>query len=75
MIQVIVINDYLIIILVIDVVEGGFIVVYYLDGVFMLCCDKGLLWVVYLFDSDVKFCIEMIYLCSIWQFNKFEIIE
>lgn len=68
------VNDYLVDVPVSDAVEGGPIIAYAVDGVPMSLRDKGPLWLIYPYDSDVKYRNEEIFARSIWQLNRINIL-
>ncbi|MCA8927267.1 MAG: molybdopterin-dependent oxidoreductase [Alphaproteobacteria bacterium] len=67
-------NDYHIDIPVSDAVSGGPIVAYLRNGSPMPRRDKGPLWVVYPYDSNVMYRTESVYARSIWQLDRMEIL-
>lgn len=67
------INDYSVDIPVSDAVEGGPIVAYLLNGQPMSVRDKGPLWIVYPYDSQIEYRSEVIYSRSIWQLDRMEV--
>ena len=69
------INDYEITIPVEDAVEGGPIIAYLRNGEPMSVRDKGPLWIVYPYDSDVRFQTEVVYSRSIWQLDRLKTME
>jgi hypothetical protein len=68
------VNDYLVEVPLADAVDGGPIVAYAVDGAEMPLRDKGPLWLIYPYDSDVKYRNEEIYSRSIWQLNRINIL-
>ena len=64
------INDYAVEIPMSDAVEGGPIIAYYTNGEEMSRRDKGPLWVVYPYDSDIAYQTELVYSRSIWQLDR-----
>lgn len=69
------INDYAIEIPADDIVEGGPIIAYLMDGSQMSVRDKGPLWVVYPYDSSAEYRTEVTYSRSIWQLDRLETLE
>lgn len=69
------INDYSVDIPFSDAVEGGPIIAYKLNGEEMSVRDKGPLWIVYPYDSKTEYQTEVVYSRSIWQLDRFEVIE
>ena len=69
------INDYTVEIPVTDAVVGGPIVAYLLNGETMSVRDKGPLWIVYPYDTSADYRSEVIYSRSIWQLDRFEIVQ
>ncbi|MEP3329605.1 oxidoreductase [Sedimentitalea sp.] len=69
------INDYVVEIPVTDAVEGGPIIAYELNGEQMPLRNKGPLWIVYPFDTDVAYKSEQIYTRSIWQLDRIEVVQ
>ena len=69
------INDYEIVIPVEDAVEGGPIIAYLHNGEPMSVRNKGPLWIVYPYDSDVRFQTEVVYSRSIWQLDRLKTME
>ena len=66
-------NEYLVEIEMKDIVPGGPLVAYEWNGNPMSPRDKGPLWIVFPYDSDVKFQSETVYAQSIWQLDRIEI--
>ena len=64
------INDYAINIPAEDAVEGGAILAYMLNGSYMPRREKGPLWVVYPYDSNIDYRSETTYSRSIWQLDR-----
>ena len=56
-----------------DAVEGGPIIAYYTNGEEMSRRDKGPLWVVYPYDSDIAYQTELVYSRSIWQLDRISV--
>lgn len=67
------INDYSVEIPYEDATESTALVAYMRNGEPMSVRDKGPLWVVYDYDSDVRFQSEVYYSRSIWQLNRLEV--
>lgn len=67
------VNDYTISIPMSDIVEGGPIIAYHMDGEPMSLRDKGPLWIMYPFDTNPDYRSEVIYSRSIWQLNHIEV--
>ena len=67
------INDYSVRIPFSDAEPNGPIIAYKKDGEKMSVRDKGPLWVVYPYDSNVNYQSEVIYSRSIWQLDSFKI--
>jgi hypothetical protein len=66
-------NDYAIDIPLADAAPDAAIIAYELDGKPMSVREKGPLWIVYPYDSDVKFRTETIYGRSVWQLVRIEV--
>lgn len=64
------VNDYAVEIPTSDAQPGGPIIAYMRNGNLMSLRDKGPLWVIYPYDSDVAFRTEEVYSRSIWQLNR-----
>ena len=69
MLDAVAINDYLVEIPVSDAIEGGPIIAYMRNGALMSVRDKGPLWVIYPYDSNLDYQRAEIYARSIWQLN------
>lgn len=69
------INDYAVDIPAEDAVEGGPIIAYLMNGQEMSPRDKGPLWIVYPYDSNVEYQSETYYSRSIWQLNRISVAE
>lgn len=67
------INDYSVDIPAGDVVEGGPILAYLMDGQPMSRRQKGPLWVIYPYDDTAEYRTEVIYSRSIWQVDRMTI--
>jgi hypothetical protein len=65
-------NDYEITMPVAEARDGA-LVAYAMDGEPMSVREKGPLWIVYPYDSDVAYQTETIYARSIWQLNRIRI--
>lgn len=65
-------NDYEITMPVADARDGA-LVAYAMDGEPMSVREKGPLWIVYPYDSNVAYQTETIYARSIWQLNRIRI--
>ena len=63
-------NDYAVAIPVSDAVESGPIVAYLNNGEEMSRRDKGPLWIVYPYDSNIDYRSETTYSRSIWQLDR-----
>lgn len=72
-IQATAINDYSITIPLSDATEDGPIIAYHTNGEEMSRRDKGPLWIVYPYDSDLKYQTEIIYSRSIWQLDRISV--
>ncbi len=68
-------NDYKIEIPASDVTEEAPLLAYLMNGEEMSSRGKGPLWIVYPYDSDVKFRTEVIYSRSIWQLERIISVE
>jgi len=64
------VNDYAVEIPTSDAQPDGPIIAYMRNGNLMSLRDKGPLWVIYPYDSDVAFRTEEVYSRSIWQLNR-----
>ena len=64
------INDYLAEIPLSDAQPDGPIIAYLRNGAPMSVRDKGPLWVIYPYDSDIAYQREEIYVRSVWQLNR-----
>ncbi len=73
MIEATAINDYAVEIPMEDAVSDGPIIAYANNAKEMSRRGKGPLWIVYPYDSDVKYQTETIYSRSIWQLNRLAI--
>lgn len=67
------INDYAVEIPMTDAVEDGPIIAYHTNGEEMSRRDKGPLWVVYPYDSDIAYQTELVYSRSIWQLDRISV--
>lgn len=67
------INDYAIEIPVSDAVAGGPLIAYEMNGRAMSPREKGPLWIVYPYDSNVDYQSETIYSRSIWQLARIDV--
>ncbi len=68
-------NDYSVDIPVADALKDGPIVAYERNGKAMPLRDKGPLWIVYPFDESAGFRTEVVYSRSIWQLDRFEVVD
>lgn len=68
-------NDYKIEVPFSDVVKGGPIIAYQMDGKPMSVRDKGPLWLVYPYDANADYRTETIYSRSIWQLDRIEVVK
>ena len=68
-------NDYTVEIPVSDAIEGGPMLAYLLDGKTMSVRDKGPIWVIYPFDSNLEYRTEVVYSRSIWQLDRIEAVD
>ncbi len=68
-------NEYLIEIEVEEVGDLGALVAYMRNGKPMTARDKGPLWVVFPYDSDVKFQSETTYARSVWQLDRIALLQ
>lgn len=69
------INDYAVDVPVSDAVEDGPIVAYEMDGTPMSVRNKGPLWIVYPYDSNLAYQTEVIYSRSVWQMDRIVVTE
>ncbi len=69
------INDYAVEIPMDSISAQDPIVAYEMDGAAMSRRQKGPLWIVYPYDSDIKYQTEVIYARSIWQLDRLEIVK
>lgn len=69
------INDYAVEIPVEEALEEGPIIAYLRNGEEMPVRDKGPLWLVYPYDSDIAFQTEVVYARSIWQLDRLVLSE
>lgn len=69
------VNDYSIDIPASDIVDGGPIIAYLLNGQPMSLRDKGPLWIVYPFDQNPEYQSETTYSRSIWQLDRLEVVR
>lgn len=69
------INDYTVEIPVSDATIDGPMIAYRLNGEEMSIRDKGPLWIVYPYDSKPEYQAEVIYSRSIWQLDRFAIVD
>ena len=69
-IELIALNDYAVEILVDEALQSPALIAYHMDGEPMSPRAKGPLWLVYPFDSDVKYQTESYYSKSIWQIAR-----
>ena len=67
-------NDYFVEIPVADLLNSEALIAYTMNGEAMSTRDKGPLWLVYPFDSDVSYQSETYYARSIWQINKIRVL-
>ena len=67
------INDYTVTIPYEDATADGPMVAYHANGAEMSRRGKGPLWIVYPYDSDLKYQTETIYSRSIWQLDRITI--
>lgn len=67
-------NDYFVEIPVADLLGSEALLAYHKDGAPMSRRNKGPLWLVYPYDSDVKYQSETYYARSIWQVVKIKVI-
>ncbi len=67
------INDYEIVIPIRDAVEGGPIIAYFQNGKPMSVRNKGPLWIIYPYDSDIGYQSEVVYSRSIWQLDRLKL--
>ena len=65
-------NDYEITMPVAEARDGA-LIAYAMDGEAMSVREKGPLWIVYPYDSDIAYQSETIYARSIWQLNRIRI--
>lgn len=68
-------NDYSIVIPMADIDDEQPIVATKLNGQPMTVRNKGPFWLVYNYDSDIKYRTETIYSRSIWQLSKIELTD
>lgn len=69
------INDYHVEIPMSDAKDGGPILAYMRNGAEMSIRNKGPLWIVYPYDSNVAYRTETIYSRSIWQLDRIKVIK
>lgn len=67
------INDYWVDIPMSDAVEDGPIVAFEQNGQPLSVRDMGPLWIIYPYDSDVRYQTEVIYARSVWQLIKLDV--
>ncbi|MGV8984780.1 MAG: molybdopterin-dependent oxidoreductase [Cypionkella sp.] len=67
------INDYSVTIPLSDATLDGPIIAYFANGAPMSRRGKGPLWIVYPYDSDLKYQTETIYSRSIWQLDRLSV--
>lgn len=68
-------NDYSIEIPATDAIAGGPIIAYFLNDQQMSVRDKGPLWIVFPYDSDVRYQTEVFYSRSIWQLDRVDVFD
>jgi hypothetical protein len=68
-------NDYMVNIPVSDAVADGPIIAYEIDGEVMGLRDKGPLWMIYPYDAKAEYRTEVIFLRSIWQLDRIEVVN
>ena len=73
--ELIAVNDYFVEIPVDEARESAAIIAYRMNGELMSRRDKGPLWLVYPFDSDVKYQSETYYSKSIWQIDRIKVLS
>lgn len=69
------INDYAVEIPISDATDQGPMLAYLVDGKEMSPRDKGPLWIVYPYDSNVEYQNEVYYARSIWQLDRITILK
>ena len=69
------INDYETEIPITDATPDGPIIAYEIDGQPMSRRDKGPLWIVYPYDSSLKYHSVMIHIRSIWQLERIAVVD
>lgn len=67
-------NDYSITLPVDEALEDSAMIAYAINGNPMSIRDKGPLWIVYPYDSEIKYQSEVYYTRSIWQLERIEIL-
>ena len=68
-------NDYAIVLPLEEATADGPMLAYMLDSVPMSVRDKGPIWAVYPYDSDVKFRTDQIFARSVWQLDRIEVLQ
>lgn len=69
------VNDYMVEVPFSDAVESGPILAFQMDGQPMSVRDKGPIWLIYPYDSNVVYQSEIYYSRSIWQLNRIEAVN
>lgn len=69
------INDYHVEIPLSDAKDGGPILAYLRNGDEMSVRNKGPLWLVYPYDSNVEYRTETVYSRSIWQLDRIKVVK
>ncbi|MGR3614715.1 MAG: oxidoreductase [Paracoccaceae bacterium] len=68
-------NDYAVTMPVADLEDAAPILATRMDGETMSVRDKGPYWIVFPYDSDPKYRTETNYARSIWQLNRFKVVD
>ena len=71
MVEIFAANDYFVEIPVADLRDSPALIAYHMNGEPMSTRDKGPFWLVYPYDSDMKYQSETYYSRSIWQIDRF----
>ena len=69
-IELVAINEYRVFLDADDPTNKGAVLAYLMNGQTMTARDKGPIWMVYDYDSDINFRTETIYSRSIWQLDR-----
>ena len=68
-------NDYAISFPLADATPDGPMLAYLIDGAQMSVREKGPIWVVYPYDSDIKFRTDQTFARSVWQLDRIEVLQ